>query len=71
MIAAAIVGLGRWGRNFVESIQGRSSRLQFVCAVDSAPAKVRDFAARHGLEVRPELAQALGDPQIQDRKSVV
>ena len=65
MIAAAIVGLGRWGRNFVESIQGRSSRLQFVCAVDSAPAKVRDFAARHGLEVRPELAQALGDPQIQ------
>ena len=26
----AIVGLGRWGKNFVESIQGKSQRLRII-----------------------------------------
>jgi predicted dehydrogenase len=33
MIDAAIVGLGRWGRNFVESVHGQSERIRFVRAV--------------------------------------
>ncbi|HUC69739.1 MAG TPA: hypothetical protein VMS01_00970 [Stellaceae bacterium] len=32
MIDAAIVGLGRWGRTLVESIEGQSSRLRFTGA---------------------------------------
>jgi predicted dehydrogenase len=64
MIDAAIVGIGRWGRNFVESIQGRSERIRFVRGVDSAPDKVREFAARHELPLYTSLDEALADPQV-------
>ncbi len=37
MIDAAIVGLGRWGRSFVESVQGKSSRIRFVRGVETNP----------------------------------
>ena len=36
MIDAAIVGLGRWGRALVESMQGKSNRLRFVLGVEPA-----------------------------------
>jgi hypothetical protein len=32
MIDAAIVGLGRWGRTLVESIEGQGSRLRVTRA---------------------------------------
>lgn len=65
MIDAAIVGIGRWGRNFVESVQGKSERIRFVRGVDAAPEKVRDFAAQHDLPLCGNLAEALGDPAIE------
>lgn len=65
MLNAAIVGIGRWGKNFVEAIQGRSERVRFVRGVDSAPDKLRDFAARHDLPLYADYAQALADPGIQ------
>jgi predicted dehydrogenase len=64
MIDAAIVGIGRWGRNFVEAIQGKSERIRFVRGVDSAPDKVREFAARHDLPLCADLFDALADPSI-------
>ncbi len=64
MINAAIVGIGRWGKNFVESVQGKSERIRFVCGVDTAPEKIRDFAAKHELPLCSDLAQALADPAI-------
>src|SRR5689334_9590004 len=64
MLDAAIVGIGRWGKNFVESVQGKSERIRFVCGVDSAPEKLRDFAAKHELPLRRDLAEALADPAI-------
>jgi predicted dehydrogenase len=64
MIDAAIVGLGRWGKNFVESIQGKSERIRFTRGVDAAPDKVRGFAAVHGLPLCNELAEVLADPAI-------
>jgi hypothetical protein len=30
MIDAGIVGLGWWGKNLVEAVQGKSDRLRFV-----------------------------------------
>ena len=30
MINAAVIGLGRWGKNIVESVQGKSQRLHFI-----------------------------------------
>jgi predicted dehydrogenase len=64
MIDAAIVGLGRWGKNFVQSIQGRSSRIRFTRGVDAAPAKLREFAAGHGFSLCADLADVLADPAI-------
>jgi predicted dehydrogenase len=64
LINAAIVGIGRWGKNFVESVQGKSERIRFVCGVDSAPEKIRDFAAKHELPLCSDLSQALTDPAI-------
>lgn len=64
MIEAAIVGLGRWGRTLVEAVQGNSDRLRFTHAVSRDPARVRDYAAAHGLAVRGSLDAALAEPAI-------
>ena len=64
MIDAAIVGIGRWGKNFVESIQGKSERIRFVRGVDAAPEKLRAFAAKHELPLCRDLSEALADPQV-------
>lgn len=65
MIDAAIVGIGRWGKNFVEALHGRSERIRFVRGVDAAPEKVAAFAQRFDLPVVDDLALALVDPRIQ------
>ena len=64
MIDAAIVGLGRWGKNLVESIQGKSERIRFVRGVDAAPDKLRGFAAQHGFALGADLAGVLADPAV-------
>jgi predicted dehydrogenase len=61
MIDAAIVGLGRWGRTLVEAVQGKSDRLRFTRAVSRHPDKLRDFAAKHRLELVSELEPVLAD----------
>ena len=65
MIDAAIVGLGRWGKNFVESVQGKSERIRFVCGVDAAPAPPREFAARHGFRLCADYGEVLADPAVE------
>jgi predicted dehydrogenase len=65
MIGAAIVGLGRWGRNIVSAVQDRSERLRFVRGVVRRPEAAREFAAQHGLELSTGLADALADPRVQ------
>jgi predicted dehydrogenase len=65
MIDAAIVGIGRWGKNFVEALHGGSERIRFVRGVDAAPEKVAEFAKRHDLPLCRDLAEVLADPAIQ------
>ncbi len=65
MINAAIVGLGRWGQNHVNSIQGKSERLRFVRGVVRHPDAVREFADKHGLALSSDYSELLEDPQIQ------
>lgn len=65
MIRAAIVGLGRWGRNLVESVQGRSDRLRFTHAVVRRPEESRDFAAKHGLALSSDFGRMLADRAVQ------
>jgi len=65
MIDAAIVGLGRWGRNLVDSVQGKSGQLRFTRAVVRSPENAREFAARHGLEVTTDFGAMLADGKVQ------
>ena len=65
MLDAAIVGLGRWGQNLVDAVQGKSDRLRFVRAVVRNPASCAEYAAARGLAVGTDLAAALADPAVQ------
>jgi len=65
MINAAVIGLGRWGKNIVESTQGKSRRLRFIRGVSKEPDLVRDFAAAKGFELSTEFAEAVADPRVQ------
>ncbi len=65
MINAVIVGLGRWGKNIVNAVQGRSDRLHFSGAVVRRPDAVRDFAAQHGLKLSSDLAEVLTNSGVQ------
>jgi predicted dehydrogenase len=64
VIDSAIVGLGRWGRSFVESVQGKSRRIRFVRGVETNPEPARAFAAQHGFAVTTSLDEVLADPSI-------
>ena len=64
MIDAAIVGLGRWGRTLVEAVQGKSDKLRFTHAVSRSPDRLRDFAARHRLDLVGDLSPVLADRAI-------
>ena len=65
MINAAVIGLGRWGKNIVESIQGKSQRLRIVRGVSKEPELVADFAAAKGFELSTEFEEAVADPRVQ------
>src|SRR5579859_968184 len=59
MIDAAIVGLGWWGKNLVNAVQGKSERLRFIRGVSKEPDTVRDVARAHGFELSSDLADVL------------
>lgn len=65
MINAAVIGLGRWGKNIVESVQGKSKRLHVIRGVSKEPELVRDFAAAKGFELSTEFEEAVADPRVQ------
>jgi len=64
VIDAAIVGLGRWGRSLVESVQGKSEKLRFVLGIDPDLERARDFAAKERLRLAPNFDEALSVPAV-------
>jgi predicted dehydrogenase len=64
MINAAIVGLGRWGQNLVDSVQGRSEKIHFVTGVLRHPENARAYAGRQGLALSSDYDSVLADPAI-------
>ncbi|MGC2717608.1 MAG: Gfo/Idh/MocA family oxidoreductase [Pseudolabrys sp.] len=64
MIDAAVIGLGRWGKNIVEAVQGKSRRLRIIRGVSKEPELVRDFAAAKGFELSTEFEAAVADPRV-------
>ncbi|MGZ8211929.1 MAG: Gfo/Idh/MocA family protein [Burkholderiales bacterium] len=64
MIRAAIVGLGWWGRNIVETVQGKSDRITFAAAHTRTRAKAEDFCRSKNIELRDSLDEVLDDRNI-------
>ena len=64
MIRAAIVGLGRWGRTLVNSVQGKSGAIRFTAGHTRTLASAEAFCAEHGIALKDDLEQILADPAI-------
>jgi len=64
MIKAAIVGMGRWGQNLVNSVQGKSTKMRFTHGVLRRPEEVREYAQKTGLTLTTDYAQVLADPTV-------
>ena len=63
MIRAAIVGVGRWGRNLVEASQGHK-RMKIVHAVEPDTKGALAFCREHGLELTDKIDAVLTDGTI-------
>src|SRR5215510_5338816 len=64
MVRAAIVGLGRWGRSLVASVQGKSDSIRFAAAHTRTRATAEDFCREHDLNLVDSLDAVLTDPAI-------
>ncbi|HEY7658266.1 MAG TPA: Gfo/Idh/MocA family oxidoreductase [Burkholderiales bacterium] len=64
MINAAIIGLGRWGQNLVESVHGKSDEIRFVAGAVRDVAKAESFARDKGIPLYDSYEKALADPKV-------
>ncbi|MFL6797092.1 MAG: Gfo/Idh/MocA family protein [Xanthobacteraceae bacterium] len=64
MIRAAIIGLGRWGRSLVHSVQGKSDLIGFVAAHTRTPASAADFCREQNMLLADSYEQILRDASI-------
>jgi predicted dehydrogenase len=64
VIDAVIVGLGRWGRSLVESVQGKSDKLRFVVGVEPETDRAREFAAKHHFRLASGWDETLADRSL-------
>jgi predicted dehydrogenase len=64
MVRAAIVGLGRWGRSLVSSVQGKSSDIRFVLAHTRTRASAEEFCRAQDLRLVESYQDVLADPQV-------
>ena len=63
-INAAIVGLGRWGRNLVNSVHGRSDAIRFVAGATRTVAKAEAYAKEKGFPLFDSYQKVLADPKV-------
>ena len=64
MVRAAIIGLGRWGRSLVNSVQGKSDHIRFVIAHTRTRAPAQEFCRDHAITLVDSYEQALSDPSV-------
>jgi predicted dehydrogenase len=64
VIRAAIIGLGRWGRSLVNSVQGKNEDIQFVAAHTRTRASAEEFCREKGIPLAASYEQILSDPKI-------
>ena len=64
MIRAAIIGLGRWGRSLVNSVQDGAGDIRFIAGHTRTRAKVEDFCRDKGVRLVEDFDAILSDPGI-------
>ena len=64
MVRAAIVGLGRWGRSLVTSVQGKSDDIRFVAGHTRTRTSAEEFCRDKGVRLVDRFNQLLFDPEI-------
>jgi predicted dehydrogenase len=57
--------LGWWGKNIVNAVHGKSTKLRFVRGVTKEIAETKAFADQHGIPLTAELDDVLADPKIE------
>ena len=65
MINAAIVGLGRWGQNLVNSIQGKSDKIRIVAGVTRTREKAAGYAKRQDFPLYDNYGKVLVSPRVE------
>ena len=65
MINAAIIGLGWWGKNIVQCVQGKSGKLRFVHGVSKELDAALPLAEAHGFTLSDDLDRALADKRVE------
>ena len=65
MINTAIVGLGWWGKNIADAVQGKSQKLRFVHGVTQELDATREYAQAKGFKLSGTLEAVLADPAVQ------
>lgn len=65
MIDIAVIGLGRWGKNIVEAVQGKSRRLRVIRGVTKEPELAGEFASAKGFQLSTSFEEAVNDPRVQ------
>ena len=63
MLNLAIVGLGRWGQNLVDSIEDSKS-ARFAAAVTRTPSKVSDYCAKKNILLTDDYQSVLNNDTI-------
>jgi predicted dehydrogenase len=64
MIRAAILGLGRWGRSLVSSVQDNTDDIRFVVGHTRTRAKAEDYCRTKGIRLVDDFEAILSDPDI-------
>jgi predicted dehydrogenase len=64
VIRAAIIGLGRWGQNLVNSVQGKSDVIRFVAGATRTVAKAEACARQQGFPLHSSYEAVLADPKV-------
>ena len=64
MIDAAIVGIGRWGRVLVDSVQGKSDAIRFTAGLTRTRSKAEDYCRDQGIDLRDDFEAILNDNSI-------
>jgi predicted dehydrogenase len=64
-LRAAIVGLGRWGRSLVASVQGRSEHIRFALAHTRTRATAQDFCRANALPLVDRYEDVLASPDVE------